>query len=521
MSSLAMQIHFDSQFFTSLVLLIGFTVSFMLYNTLVRKPERLRSKLRKQGINGPTPTLILGNIREITKNRQHTVAKTPVELDPHASHDCASILFPFFEKWRQKYGQVFMFSLGNTQILYLEQPDIVRDITTCTSLDLGKPEYQRKEKGPLLGHGVISSNGTIWANQRKIIAPELYMEKVKGMMSIISEPTISLLNMWSSRIDSEGGTADIKIDDGIRRFSGDVISKACFGSNYSEGKEIFSKLAALQEIMSKKNFSSGIPGMRYIPTKSNKESWALEKEVKNCILQVVKKRKETANENDLLQMILEGAENRDLSQEATERFIVDNCKNIYLAGYETTAVVATWCLMLLASNQEWQNRVRAEALEICEGKIPDYGMLHKMKQLSTVIHESLRLYPPVAVMSREAFKDMKFGNIHVPKGVNIWIMVLIAQTNPNVWGHDAYKFNPERFANGITGACKMPHLYMPFGIGPRVCLGRDLAMIELKMMLSRILSKFFFCLSPKYIHSPILRPLIEPEHGVHLLVKKL
>ena len=100
------------------------------------------------------------------------------------------------------------------------------------------------------------------------------------------------------------------------------------------------------------------------------------------ILDVVKERQNgTYNEKDLLQMVLEGAKNSDLSQEATNRFIVDNCKNIYLAGFETTAVSATWCLMLLASNQEWQNRVRDEVLSICGGAIPDADMLRKMKQV--------------------------------------------------------------------------------------------------------------------------------------------
>lgn len=120
---------------------------------------------------------------------------------------------------------------------------------------------------------------------------------------------------------------------------------------------------------------------RHLPTKSNREAWALEKEAATLILQVVKERQTAGYEKDLLQMILEGAKNSDLSQEATDRFIVDNCKNIYLAGYETTAVTATWCLMLLASNQEWQERVRAEVLQVCEGRIPDADMLLKMKQV--------------------------------------------------------------------------------------------------------------------------------------------
>lgn len=72
-----------------------------------------------------------------------------------------------------------MFSLGNTQILNLNQPDVVKEITTCVSLDLGKPSYQQKDRGPLLGQGILTSNGAFWSHQRKILAPELYMEKVK------------------------------------------------------------------------------------------------------------------------------------------------------------------------------------------------------------------------------------------------------------------------------------------------------------------------------------------------------
>lgn len=107
----------------------------------------------------------------------------------------------------------------------------------------------------------------------------------------------------------------------------------------------------------------------------------MEKEASTLILQVVKERQAAGYEKDLLQMILEGAINSDLSQEATNRFIVDNCKNIYLAGYETTAVSATWCLMLLASNPKWQERVRTEALQVCQGCILDTNMIRKMKQV--------------------------------------------------------------------------------------------------------------------------------------------
>ncbi|KAL3531003.1 hypothetical protein ACH5RR_010325 [Cinchona calisaya] len=510
-----------SKVFISAALLGFLGLLLRLYNALVAKPERLRSALRKQGVSGPKPTLLLGNILEIKKARDAS-AKATSECDgAPVYHNCGSFLLPFFDKWRKQFGEIFMFSLGNTQILYVTQPDMVREITTCTSLDLGKPTYQAKERGSLLGQGILTSNGAIWAHQRKILAPELYMEKVKGMVSLVQESTITMVNSWKKIIEAEGGIADIKIDQHMRSFSGDVISRACFGSNFSKGEEIFKRLRSLQEAASKRVLATGVPGMRHLPTKSNRETWALEKEIKSLILQVVKERTEAGYEKDLLQMVLEGAKNSDLSQDAIDRFIVDNCKNIYLAGYETTAVSATWCLMLLAANPEWQERIRTEVVEICKGQIPNADMVRKMKQLTMAINESLRLYPPVAVVSREALKDMKFGNVKIPQGVNVWTLVTTLHTDPEIWGPDSYKFNPDRFANGITGACKLPHLYMPFGVGPRVCLGQNLAVVELKILISLILANFSFCISPNYKHSPALNLVIEPGHGVNLLVKKL
>ncbi|KAL3531004.1 hypothetical protein ACH5RR_010326 [Cinchona calisaya] len=503
----------------SIAIIGGVGLFLRLYRALVSKPEKLRLALRKQGINGPPPTILLGNILEIKRLRSAT-SKHPTCGAP-TEHNCSNALFQFFEQWQKKYGDVFMFSLGNTLILHVTNHEMVREITTFTSLDLGKPAYQAKERGALLGNGVLTSNGTHWSRQRKILAPELYMDKVKGMINLVQESTMTLVNNWNNIIEAKGGIADIKIDQHIRSFSGDVISKACFGSNFSRGEDIFSKLRALQEASSKKVLSTGIPGMRYLPTKSNREMWALEKEIKTLILKVVNERKEAGHEKDLLQTVLESAKNSELSQDALDSFIVDNCKNIYLAGYETTAVSATWCLMLLAANPEWQERVRAEVLDICKGQIPDGDMIRKMKLLTMVVNESLRLYPPVSVISREAFKDMKFGNINIPEGVNVWTFVLTLHTDPEIWGPDSYQFKPDRFANGITSACKLPHLYMPFGVGPRVCLGQNLALVEMKILIALILSNFSFTLSPTYIHSPALQLVIEPGHGVNLYVKKL
>ncbi|KAL1547247.1 cytochrome P450 714C2-like protein [Salvia divinorum] len=492
---------------------------FLVYSVAVAQPRKLRSALSRQGLSGPPPAFLLGNILQMKRARDAAAEAAPVP-GPPAAHNCGAALLPFFDEWRELYGELFVFSLGTTQILHVTQPEMVKEITTCTSLNLGKPAYQSKERGALLGQGILTSNGPHWVHQRKILAPELYMDKVKGMVGLIQDSSVSLCESWARLVGEGGGIAEIKIDECMRSFSGDVISRACFGSNFSKGEEIFLKLRVLQEVSSKKVFAVGM-GMRHLPTKSNREAWALEKEIKTLILNVVKQRDEAGYEKDLLQMVLEGARQSDLSREAVDRYVVDNCKNIYLAGYETTAVSATWCLMLLASNPEWQDRIRHEVVNVCNGRLPDYKATMKMKLLTMAINESLRLYPPVSAVSRETLKDMKFGELNVPKGVNLWILMTTLHTDPEIWGSDSYEFNPERFADGVAGACKYPYLYMPFGVGPRLCLGQNLALVELKILISLILSKYSISLSPKYVHSPLLNLVIEPKFGVHVLVKHL
>jgi len=142
-------------------------------------------------------------------------------------------------------------------------------------------------------------------------------------------------------------------------------------------------------------------------------------------------------------------------------------------------------------------------------------------QLTQVIQETFRLYPASALLSRQLYEDMKFGDLHIPKGTSLWIPILQFHHDTELWGPDANQFNPERFAKGVSGACKHPHMYMPFGFGPRTCLGQTFAMVQLKTLLAMILSRYKVSPSPKHRHSVELRLLLGPKHGVHLVIEKV
>ncbi|KAJ4730590.1 Cytochrome P450 714C3 [Rhynchospora pubera] len=140
--------------------------------------------------------------------------------------------------------------------------------------------------------------------------------------------------------------------------------------------------------------------------------------------------------------------------------------------------------------------------------------------MNMVIQETFRLIPPLSFILRETTHDLKLQNINVPKGTFIQINIPMLHRDVDLWGPDAEVFNPNRFANGISGACKYPHMYAPFGFGPRICAGQHLAMVELKIVLSLLLMRFSFDLSPNYVHSPSYKMTVEPQHDLPLIVKK-
>ncbi|KAG8475030.1 hypothetical protein CXB51_031808 [Gossypium anomalum] len=479
------------------VVLTGFVgLLFHLYNGVLLKPKKLRLKLQNQGIKGPCPSFLYGNIHEMKRIQLQALATAKSahkDLKPDFSHHWVYVLV-----FNWKPATTLHNRYGNGERNWLAQVIKLREAILS------------KDRGPLLGQGILSSSGPIWSHQRKIIAPEFFPDKVK-----------------------EKGILEIIVDEDLRSLSADIISRACFGSNYSKGEEIFSKLKALQMAMAKTYI--GIPGMRYLPSKNNREIWKLEKEIDSLILSVVKHRTEEATHGkDLLQMILDGAETYDdYKGLSKERFIVDNCKNMYFAGYETTATTLSWTLMLLAASPDWQALVRAKVLETCkDGFLLDANALRNMKTVCQCNNKLCIDHPFVCLMivfpigssqwhHDPQRQDIDFKGIMIPKDMNIQIPIPALQQSLQLWGPDVHRFNPERFANGIVEACKVPQAYMPFGIGARICTGQHFAMAELKVALSLLLSKFCFSLSPAYVHSPAFRLVIQPEHGVRLLIKRV
>ncbi|GAA0166940.1 oxygenase [Lithospermum erythrorhizon] len=205
------------------------------------------------------------------------------------------------------------------------------------------------------------------------------------MVDMMLQSTKLMITKWDDCIKVHGRVvAEISVGNDLRGLSADVISRTCFGSSYSKGKQIFSQLRALQSLIASKNVLFGLPTSGLLSTRKQNEINSLEKEIGHLIWETIEERKkecfkEKSCEKDFLQHILQGAAMSDMGKDSSKKFIVDNCKNIYFAGHESTAVAAAWCLMLLALHPEWQDQIRKEISLVSPGGALDSHSLSKVK----------------------------------------------------------------------------------------------------------------------------------------------
>ncbi|KAF0925358.1 hypothetical protein E2562_016616 [Oryza meyeriana var. granulata] len=513
-------------------------------------PRRVAEVFRRQGIDGPPPSSFLaGNLPEMKARVAAAASASAADGEESAASgsgggrdfekdgfdDYCTRIFPYFHKWRKAYGETYLYWLRRRPALYVTDPELIGEIGRCVSLDMGKPRYLQKGQEPLFGGGVLKANGACWARQRKVIAPEFYMARVRNMVQLMVDAAQPLLASWEARMYAApgGGTAaaaEVVVDGDLRSFSFDVISRACFGSDYSRGREIFLRLRELSGLMSETSVIFSIPSLRHLPTGKNRRIWRLTGEIRSLIMELVRERRDAAAaarehggkpppERDFLGSIIENSG----EQPRPDDFVVDNCKNIYFAGHETSAVTATWCLMLLAAHPEWQDRARAEVLEVCgaAAAVPDFDMVSRMRTVGMVVQETLRLFPPSSFVVREMFRDMQLGKLLAPKGTYLFVPVSTMHHDAAAWGPTARLFDPSRFRDGVAAACKHPQAsFMPFGLGARTCLGQNLALIEVKTLVAVVLARFAFTLSPEYRHYPAFRLIIEPEFGLRLRIRR-
>ncbi|KAH9329392.1 hypothetical protein KI387_001500, partial [Taxus chinensis] len=474
-------------------------------------PRRLKSCFESQGVFGPPYKLLYGNTTQVI---QMMIAANSSSMD--LSHDILPRVLPEIYSWTKLYGKNFVYWFGPTPRIVIPQPELIREVLCDKSGSFEKPEIPIQLR-QLSGDGLANSRGGKWARQRRLIAPAFHLETLKAMVvPVVVGSTANMLQRWNHRIAS--GSQEIEVGDEFRNLTADIIAKTAFGSSFEKGKQIFD-LQTHQAILAAESFRKfNIPGYRFLPTRSNLKAQKIDSEIQRALSRIIinrEKNAEAENEKkDLLGTIMMGGSGGMRKHEMGYQDVIDECKTLFVAGHETTAILLVWSIILLAMDTHWQDKARQEVLHFCNnGNAPDADALTRLKIVNMILHEVLRLYPPLPFMIRKTKKMTKLGRFVLPKGTEISIPIAALHHDEELWGEDAKEFNPWRFQGGVSKAANHQAAFMPFGLGPRICVGMNFSLIESKVVLAMILQRFSWALSPAYVHAPAQNFTIRPQHG--------
>lgn len=485
-------------------------------------PRRLGRALQAQGLRGTRYRLFTGDVTENVRLNKEARSK-PLPL---GSHDIIPRVQPMFCKTVKENGKVSFTWFGPTPRVMIPDPELVREILSNKFGHYGKPKSSRI--GKLLADGVVNHEGEKWAKHRRILNPAFHHEKIKRMLPVFSICCEEMIARWENSLSSKG-LSEIDVWPEFQNLTGDVISRTAFGSNYQEGMKIFQLQEELAERLIQAFQTLFIPGYWFLPTKNNRRMRAIDREIRTILRGIIGKKDRAikngeASSDDLLGLLVESNMRESNGKAAlgmSTEDIIEECKLFYFAGMETTSVLLTWTLILLSMHPEWQDQAREEVLHHFGRTTPDFENLGRLKIVTMILYEVLRLYPPVVFLTRRTYKEMELGGIKYPAGVNLMLPLLFIHHDPNLWGKDAGEFNPKRFSDGISNAAKHPGAFFPFGGGPRICIGQNFALLEAKMALSTILQRFSFELSPSYTHAPYTVITLHPQHGAPIRMKKI
>ncbi|GAB2269262.1 hypothetical protein Dimus_004187 [Dionaea muscipula] len=500
-----------------LLLLISATFTFIIFrfiDTIYLAPRRTQNHFRKQGIHGPPYRPIFGNTAEIRLMFDEAQSKP---ISPF-SHDIVCRVMPHYYKWATQYGKTFLYWFGPNPVLAIDQTDMIRKILVNSSGAFSKVAFNPVAKA-LFGGGLVAIEDEKWAFHRRIANRAFTMETVKGWIPDIVASTTKMLQKWE-QIVGDKEEAEIEVHKQLHDLSADVISRTAFGSCFEEGRRIFELQEQQIYLFSLAMRTIYIPGFRFLPTKRNRQRWRLDKETRDSIRLLIRRNGEAGSENsnNLLSLLMSAAKDQDGNEERlSEDDVIDECKTFYFAGKETTANLLTWAVILLAVHQDWQSQARDEVLRVCGTNcLPTVENFKEFKIVNLILNETLRLYPPVVMMKRKTKREVNLGNLNIPAATQFYLAMTSVHQDPEIWGKDAKEFNPTRFLE------MRKHLasYFPFSLGPRVCVGQNLALVESRIVLALIVQRFTFNLSPSYVHAPIHLMTLQPQYGAHILFRK-
>ncbi len=435
---------------------------------------------------GPRGHLLLGSLREVQRE--------PLKL--------------LYDGFRE-HGDVARFRFGATRAFFLAHPDHIRHVLHDNHRNYDKHNIDYAMLRRLLGNGLLTSDGAFWHRQRRLMAPMFHRQRVAGFCGLMVGSTLVMLERWEA-LAQTGEPFDAAVE--MARLTLTIVAKALYSADVSEDAETIG--AALTEVNRQLGEFHLLDMLWMIPTPRKRRFRDAVRALDRVVDKIIDQRRRTTHRNeDLLSMLLDAVD-EETNQTMTPRQVRDEVLTLLLAGHETTANALVWTWYLLSQNPEAADKLHHEVTSVLGERAPSGLDLPRLPYTRMVVEESMRLYPPAWAVSRNAVGDDEIGGYRVPRKTNMIISSFVTHRHPAFW-EEPERFDPERFSPARSEG-RPNFAYLPFGGGPRICIGNGFAMTETQLVVATVAQRYRLRLVPG--HPVELHPLItlRPRHGMRM-----
>ena len=393
----------------------------------------------------------------------------------------AGDMLAFVERCRRDYGDVVGLKLAHWPTYLVHHPDLVEELLVHRPRDYTKHHaFFWSNVEAIFGRGLLTNEGDDWLRQRRLIQPAFQPERVARYAEIMVERTERMLAGWRP-----GELRDVRKE--MMALTFQIVAETLFGADVRDDvAEIGAAFnTGIEEIAVR--FRRPIRFPDWVPVPSNLRYNRAVRRMDDLILRIIRERRAKGFEerDDLLSRMLRA---RDEAGAMDEGQLRDEVMTMLLAGHETTALGLTWTWYLLSKHPEVDARLHDQVLAVMGDRPPEPADLTRLHYAERVFREGLRLYPPAYGFGREATQDSELGGWPVPTGTTLIVFSWLLHRDPR-WWDDPLRFDPDRWDGDLEE--KLPRLaYMPFGAGPRVCIGQRFAIAEGILIVSAIARRF-------------------------------
>ncbi len=413
-----------------------------------------------------------------------------------------------------RYGDIVHFKIGGINGYLINHPRYIQQVLQEKNQKYSKDTIQYRALSAVTGKGLLTSDGEEWLQHRRLIQPTFHRQRIDAFGPMMTEAVEKMLFGWEEKAHS-GQTVDV--DQAMMNLALEILGKAMLGIDLSEDAPELTDavLTVLDHIVGQVKSPPGIPA--FIPTPANRRFRAAMRTLDRVVTEIVQNHleKQESAPGDLLSRLIQAGE-EGAHPILSARQLRDEVINFLIAGHETVASALTWACFLLSQNPQIEQRMRLELNVVLNGRAPGVEDLPTLDYTRRVFDETLRMYPPAWLITRKCVVEDEIGSCRIPQGALIVIGVSAIHHHPDFWP-DPERFDPDRFTN--EGAINRPHFaYLPFGGGPRLCIGKSFALAEAPLVLAMIFQRYRLQLSTTAPVEPMALVTLRPRCGMPMKI---